>query len=106
MCFWRTIIVQAWGPLRYCIIGAVGLVLGFPSPENENRVFAAEEETPKEIIAIQIRRQGYPCENPQSATRDPKHTKPDEAAWVLACEDATYRVILIPDMAARVTRVK
>lgn len=92
--------------VRYCTLASLGLLSGISAPLDKERAIAAEEETPKEIIAIQIRRQGYPCENPQSATRDPKHTKPDEAAWILACEDATYQVILIPDMAARVTRVK
>ena len=71
------------------------------------RLFAADavEETPKEIIADQIRRQGYACGNPLSAERDLDRSKPDEAAWVLKCDNATYRVRLIPDMAAVVERV-
>jgi len=69
------------------------------------RAVAAEEETPKEIIAIQIRRQGFSCKDPRNATRDPEHTKPNEAAWILTCESAKYRVVLIPDMAARVKKL-
>jgi len=65
-------------------------------------ILAAEQETPKDIIAAQFRRQGYACDNPQSAERDRERSKPDEAVWVLHCKEASYRVRLIPDMAARV----
>jgi len=82
-----------------CLIGVSYSAL--PSP-----VVAADQESPKEIIAVQIRRQGFPCENPQSVGRDSEASKPDEAVWVLQCENATYRVRLIPDMAADVERIE
>ena len=63
---------------------------------------AEAEETSKEIIADQIRSQGFTCDKPESATRDPARSKPDEAVWILKCEKTTYRVRLIPDMAADV----
>lgn len=69
-------------------------------------VAAAEQETPKEIVAKQIRRQGYECGKAQSAERDQAASKPDEAVWVLSCDNATYRVRLHPDMAAQVELVK
>lgn len=68
-------------------------------------VAAAEQESPEEIIAAQIRQQGFPCDNPQSAQRDREASRPDEAVWVLQCDNATYRVRLIPDMAAHVERI-
>lgn len=68
-------------------------------------VTAAAQQTPKEDIAAQIRDQGYQCDDPQSAERDEKASKPDEAVWVLTCEGASYRVRLIPDMAADVERL-
>jgi len=67
---------------------------------------AAAQQTPKEDIAAQIRDQGYQCNDPQSAERDDKASKPDEAVWVLTCEGASYRVRLIPDMAAQVERIE
>ena len=67
---------------------------------------AAEEETPKQIIALQISKQGYACKNPEKATRDVERSKPDQAVWVLVCESGTYRVRLVPDMAAHVERVE
>ena len=62
-------------------------------------------ESPKDDIAAQIRAQGYACDQPQSATRDPQASKPDEEVWLLRCEGASYRIRLIPDMAAQVERI-
>lgn len=62
-------------------------------------------ETPEDIIAAQIRRQGFTCDNPKSATRDRERSTPGEAAWFLQCETETYRVKLIPNLAAKVERV-
>jgi len=63
------------------------------------------EETPKEVIAAQIRSQGFLCENPVSAERDSEDSKPGEDAWILKCENAAYRARLIPDMAAKIERI-
>ena len=65
----------------------------------------AAQEMSAEIIAAQIRDQGYACDKALSATRDEKLSKSNEAAWILKCENATYRVRLIPDMAAKVERL-
>jgi len=65
-------------------------------------VSALAQQDPKEIIASQLRAQGYTCENPQSATRDVKASKPNETVWVVVCDNATYRATLVPNMAARV----
>jgi hypothetical protein len=64
------------------------------------------QQAPKNLIAAQIRDQGYICEKPISAQRDLARSKPDEAVWVLRCENNSYRVRLVPDMAAHVTRLK
>jgi len=71
----------------------------------ESVALAAGEE-PKDTIAAQIRIQGFACDKPQSAVRDAKRSKPDEAVWVLKCSNAAYRVRLIPDMAAKVERLQ
>ncbi len=67
---------------------------------------AAPQEVSKDIIAVQIRRQGFACENPESATRDSEAAKPDEAAWILTCKGVTYKVQLVPNQAAKVERVE
>jgi hypothetical protein len=66
---------------------------------------AKELESIKGIIAAQIRSQGYSCDQPKTAKRDKRASKPDEDVWVLQCEGASYRVRLDPDMAAKVERL-
>lgn len=69
-------------------------------------VFAAgPKEVSKDIIAVQLRKQGFACENPVSAERDPAASKPDEEVWLLTCEGVAYRVHLIPDQAAKVEKL-
>jgi hypothetical protein len=63
---------------------------------------AHAQEDPTNIVADQIRAQGYKCDSPQSATRDAQASKPDGAVWILQCESGSYRVRLVPDMAAKV----
>ena len=83
------------GPYRV----ALGLISLQLSPAQ------AAEEMSAEVIAVQIRDQGYACDKALSAERDEKLSKPDEAAWILKCENPTYSVRLIPDMAAKVERL-
>ena len=68
-------------------------------------VLAAEPDGPAGIIAAQIRSQGYACGAPVAATRDSQASGPDSAVWILRCQNARYRVRLVPDMAAQVTRL-
>ena len=67
---------------------------------------AVAQEGAADIIAAQIRMQGYACDEAMSAQRDPGASSAGEAAWVLNCDNAVYRVRLIPDMAARVERIE
>ncbi|MEM9222870.1 MAG: hypothetical protein AAGB11_10750 [Pseudomonadota bacterium] len=57
-------------------------------------------ETAAEIVSAQIRDQGYTCDDPAKAKRD--EPADDDAVWTLTCANATYKVRLIPDMAAHV----
>lgn len=61
---------------------------------------ALAQESPKEVIAAHVRTQGYKCDAPKDASRDVRASRPGEAVWILSCENARYRVRLIPDMAA------
>ena len=47
-----------------------------------------------------------PVTSPAQAERDQPASRPNETVWILRCGNATYRVTLIPDMAARVERLK
>ena len=65
----------------------------------------ADDEVPPDIIAVQIRKQGYECTNPSKAKRDPEASKPDLPVWILTCENATYRVRLVGNMADHVEKL-
>ena len=66
---------------------------------------ASAQEDATNIVADQIRAQGYKCDSPQSVKQDTQASKPDEAVWILQCESGSYRVRLIPDMAAKVEQL-
>jgi len=68
-------------------------------------VIAEDVESPKDESQRKFALRGYACDQPQSVTRDAQASKPDEEVWLLRCEGASYRVRLIPDMAARVERI-
>ena len=63
------------------------------------------QEEPKDIIAAQIRSQGYACNSTQSAERDAEASAANQAVWMLSCQNASYRVTLIPNLAAKVEKV-
>jgi hypothetical protein len=65
----------------------------------------AQQEPPADDIAAQVRLQGYPCDGPLSARKDAKWSFPDEPLWILTCANATYRVRLVPDMAAHIEKL-
>ena len=65
----------------------------------------AEPETPAEIIAVQIRKQGYTCGKAEKAERDVKASKPDVPVWILTCDNARYRVHVLADLADKVERL-
>ena len=66
----------------------------------------AGADTPKQMLAVQIRAQGYACDKPLRARRDRHLSRPDRADWVLTCNNARYRILLDPGMAANVTQIR
>jgi hypothetical protein len=76
----------------------IGVCFGLATPSHA-------QYSPKDAIAAQLRAQGYKCDAPKSATRDARASRPDEPVWILSCENARYRVRLVPDKAAIVKRL-
>src|SRR5262245_58959407 len=66
---------------------------------------AQAQETPAGSLAAQWRRQGHRCEGPVNAERDAERSKPDEPVWLVRCTNASYRMRLIPHMAAHVEQI-
>jgi hypothetical protein len=63
------------------------------------------DDTATGIVAAQIRAEGYACDEPSNAKRDQEASEPDETAWILTCENATYRVKLVLAMAAQIEQL-
>jgi hypothetical protein len=77
------------------------LAMGFANGHFGSVAYAAGE-SPKDVIAAQIRIQGFACDRPLRAVLDKRRSRPDHDVWVLKCENATYRFSRYPDMAAKV----
>jgi hypothetical protein len=60
----------------------------------------ASQEGAADIVAVQLRQQGHRCDKPVSAEGDAALSRPDERAWVVKCANASYRMRLMPGMAA------
>jgi hypothetical protein len=88
------------------IIRGLGAILTVVCMFGRLQIAAAEEsETAQDIIATQIRSQGYRRNYPKTVVRDADASEPDEYAWRLQCEQRSYLVRLIPHRAAKVERV-
>jgi hypothetical protein len=86
---------------------ALSIVCGIAAPAWPTAAAAqAADETTAEILAARVRQQGFDCAKVQSVERDQKQSGPDEAVWILNCEGGAYKVHLVPDLAAKIERLK
>jgi hypothetical protein len=65
----------------------------------------AGEESSVEILAAKLRSQGFACEKAESARKDEGQSHPNETVWILNCTDGSYKMTLIPNMAARIEKL-
>ena len=84
-------------PLLVCV-SIFAVLIGMPC--------SSRSQTPAGDVAAQVRSQGYACDEPVTAKRDVRLSKPDLAVWVLNCRNAIYRVRLYPNLAAHVVKLK
>jgi hypothetical protein len=80
----------------------IGFALGVLLVSGLTGSAAQAQETVQNMLAAQIRTQGYPCDQALGAKKDARRSKPDHDVWVLRCSNATFRVSRAPDMAAKV----
>lgn len=84
---------------RHAVLVLAGLaVLALPRSTSAQQ----PTETLKNMLATQIRSQGFSCDKALKASKDVKRSKADHGVWVLNCSNASYRVSRAPDMAAKV----
>jgi hypothetical protein len=58
------------------------------------------------VLAAQLRRQGVACSTPQNAELDIKASIPHVSIWTLDCNEASYRITLVPDMRAQIVPIR
>ena len=94
--------------MRHTLVGLalLGSLVALEPAVAQERPRAAEPVRPAELIAAQIRARGYACEQAQNAELDRAASKPNEKVWTLQCNNGTYRVRIIPNMAVQVEQVK
>jgi hypothetical protein len=54
---------------------------------------ALAQQADTDVVAVTVREHGEECSDPSKLERDEEHSKPDQEAWLITCEEATYRVI-------------
>jgi hypothetical protein len=86
---------------RFLLIGALGAIVQL----HPAAVFARQPEGAPGIIAAQLQKQGVACTMPRGAVPDPENSRPHEAVWTLRCDEASYRVRLVPHRRARITPI-
>ncbi len=84
---------------RFILVGALGGLAQLNPPA----ALAAQAEKAPQIIAAQLHRQGVACTTPRAAVQDTDTSTPLETVWTLRCDEATYRVTLVPHLGARIT---
>lgn len=95
--------------MRYDLLFAALLLPAATADRPASHVYLAGQntkETAADVIVRQLRKQGVACQGSASAERSPENSKPNVTAWVLKCENATYRVRLVPSRAAEVEQIK
>lgn len=62
-------------------------------------------EPPMDLLATQLRLQGFACDHPESAKLDEKASKPSETVWFVMCKGVRYRMTVVPDLAAKIEKL-
>ncbi|MEJ8572800.1 hypothetical protein [Microbaculum marinum] len=81
---------------------ALAAATGTASAQSDS---SSTDDAAEGIVSAQLRAQGYPCSAPHSAEPDKGDSSPGETAWIITCDNATYRVKLVPDQAAKVEQI-
>jgi hypothetical protein len=92
--------------LAFYSIFALGGALALNAADTNVATGAEEDAGTAEIIAVQIRKQGFQCGTAQSAKRDTQADRPDLPVWILKCDNASDRVRHVGNMADHVEPIE
>ena len=63
-------------------------------------------EQTETILSAVARKQGYKCLEPIEAIKNPADSIPEEMAWLLRCNNATYKIQLFPHSQSKIKVLK
>ena len=63
-------------------------------------------EQTETILSAVARKQGYKCLEPIEAIKDPADSIPEEMAWLLRCNNATYKIKLVTHSQSKIKVLK
>ncbi|MBA2126888.1 hypothetical protein DLM45_11755 [Hyphomicrobium methylovorum] len=64
------------------------------------------DEAGTNALAAELRAQGFSCAKAEHAVRNAKLSVPNETVWEITCDNGVYRMTVVPDMAAKIERLK
>jgi hypothetical protein len=62
-------------------------------------------EPPMDLLATQLRDQGFACDRPDKAQLEEKSSKPNAMVWIVECKGVQYRMTVVPDLAAKIEKL-
>jgi hypothetical protein len=83
----------------------LAIIAALASPPAQAQASRSPRLTPKQSLAAQVRARGHACETPLVARKDHHRSRQGHDDWVLTCNDARYRIVLVPNRAARITPI-
>jgi hypothetical protein len=93
-------------PLISVLLAAAAVVASPAVKAQQATAALVAAETVPDMLAAQIRMQGFAYDMPLRAVKNTKRSRPDHDVWVLRCSNAIYRISRAPDMAAKVEPVQ
>lgn len=87
------------------LLGFVLVLTAISTPLKAQTATVGPEDA-AQLVATQVREQGNECKDPVKANRDENASSADEEVWNLTCENTSYRVRLVPDMAAQIEQTE
>jgi len=92
---------MAYRRITNCIVAAL---IGVAYSASLTPVAAAKKQSPEEIAA-HVRLKGLPCGKAQKARQITQRGMPSATVWLLFCDNANYRIWLVPGEAATVMKI-
>jgi hypothetical protein len=85
------------------VLAAVALSPAVPASTAPPEAAIPSKESDLQIVAAAVRVTGARCDQARDIERDPIASLPERPAWIIRCEDGSFRVIFEGDTGPRVT---